>query len=143
MKTVIIAFLTTVLMSTLAQACPGGNLLQVMTEDDGVVVATYNIYSGELLAQNELFRIISINIYDQANEELGKSVCVGENGACTKLSDIENKDIIVKHQTYSQGHLLTGYRVIENANVGPHVVTTRGMAKGMLDLLTPIGCAKK
>lgn len=143
MKKFITTFLATVLLAASAQACLGGNLLQVMTEDEETVIATYNINSGELLAQNKSYSIDSMNVYDQSVGEIHESICAGDEGHCKKLADVDRQDIVVRYSTYSQGKLVHGSRVIENVSVGAHAPISRGMSKGMLDLLNPIACAKK
>lgn len=127
-------------------ACVGGNLLQVIIDSNGkqLVIATYNINSGRLLAKHENYEIKGVvyNPEDSPAEEPLTSAC--EDETCTKLIDLENANI---NFTLASKNNETGkdlQRVlIKNISIGKSAPTSRSKPKHDLNLLEPIACSKK
>jgi hypothetical protein len=95
MKKLLLLSVFTLLSASLASACPGGNLIQVIdTDEDGnkMVIANYDISTGDRVQMNRSFRIVAITSGK-------KSVCATAD--CSKLQEIKNKNIKVTFENFS------------------------------------------
>lgn len=118
-----LSLLTAMFSASLASACPGGNLMQVIdTDEDGnkMVIANYNISTGEREAMNRSFRIVSITSGK-------KSMCATAD--CSKLLEFKNKNLKITFENLApEGDEDAKSSVtIKGISIGGTVAVAKGM----------------
>lgn len=90
-KFLTLSVLASVFAASLASACPGGNIMQVIdtdTEGNQLVIANYSLLTGEILELNKSYRIVSV-------KENRKKTSLCNKADCSQLIDFDNKNIKV------------------------------------------------
>ncbi len=125
--------------SSAAFACPGG-ILQVIGEinDDPVVVASYSIRTGKLLASNKSLHIHDVQVLND-NNETEDTLCA--DGNCRQLSDVSNKNLLVTYSLFGTEGKLT--KVIRSVSLGANAPVAKGLSDPNPDLLSVLSCSKK
>jgi hypothetical protein len=119
MKKNIFALATVILATSLSNACPGGNLLQIVDKASGVAVASYDIASGDMVSRSKSHRIVKV--VDAQNKKT--SLCV--DAACEELKDMTNTDILVTYaQTMSSQRMTV---TIRNVSIGADTPIAKGI----------------
>ncbi len=147
-----LTLITAMFSASLASACLGGNLIQIIdTDEDGnkMIIANYDISTGDRLQMNRSFRIVSITSGK-------KTVCATAD--CSKLQEMKNKNIKVTIEKYSpEGDEDAKSTItIKDVSVGGKIPVAKGMplmiqsttAKKLLDTKdvdgnTIYSCSKK
>lgn len=118
-----LSLLTAMFSASLASACPGGNLLQIIDTDEAgnqMVIANYNISTGERLLMNKSFRIVSMT-------SGRKSVCT--NADCSQLQDMTNKNIkvVIENMAPEGDEDAKSSITIKGISIGGSVPVAKGM----------------
>lgn len=120
MKKALILASGIIMSSSLAMACLGGNLLQIIDSATTSAVATYDIRTGDMVARSRSFDVLKVQVAGKKKTNL----CV--DSQCDELQDIrEATDIVVtyRHQMSNERKSVT----IKNVVIGSTASTARGM----------------
>lgn len=80
---------------SIAQACPGGDLLKIVASD-GTLIASYDIRNGKQVASNRTFKILSVLDWERGSEisdNFMRPLCKARD--CSELQDFDKTDIQV------------------------------------------------
>lgn len=140
---ILVTVISVFLIQSLAHACPGGDLLQVVAQD-GTVIANYKIngpQAGFQLARNKSFVVTSFAELGINNKVT--NLCL--NRSCTKLKSFDNAEVQVKYDEVLTGK--SGVTVIEDVSIGKDVNVAKGepypVQKGLQEELKVIECSKR
>lgn len=128
-KFITLSLVAGLFISSLASACPGGNLIQVIDTDTAgnkLVIANYNISTGDIIFLNDSYRIVSVKVNRKTTD-----LC--QNGDCTKLIDFKNKDIRVTYEDLApEGEEEPRSSVvIKGVSVGGNVAVAKGIPRAV------------
>lgn len=121
MKNLLLPVLALMLSSSLASACIGGGMIQVIDKDDAgveTVVANYDNHTGKMTSRNRSIQITSVKI----NRIKNSNLCV--DAGCSQLKEVENKNIKFSYENMEG---VENSVVIRNVTISANAPRPRGM----------------